>query len=162
MVMELARCTAQPDVKAPITAQLVAKYQVLDEELSPHHVKCGGIVEEFLHAGPYTCSFKVQGMEFDIEKKYVIDSTGHLQEFRQYLAEGPLIYGPKELAEDSVFMRYEGLTNFHIALADDARSVLDGSDSIAIERIFPAEKLILARRSVHLTRGRRFIYQYQE
>lgn len=162
MLLGLTGCTTQLDTKLPITARITAKYQVLDEELSPHHSKCGDIVKEFLQAGPYTCSFKVQGLEFDIEREYIVDHMGRLQEFRTYLAEGPVIYSTKELATDSAFMRYEGLRNFHIVFIDNARRILDGSDTTTIERIFPAEKLILACRSAHLIRGRRFIYQYQE
>ncbi len=162
MIIGLASYVTQSDVKIPVTSRLVAKYQVLDEEMSPHHTKCGDIVKEFLQADSYTCSFKVQELEFDIENKYVVDSTGHLQEFRTYLAEGPVAYSLEELAEDSTFMRDKNLDRFHIALINNAQSILDGSDTIHIERVFPAEKLILAYRSAHLTPGRRFIYQYQE
>jgi hypothetical protein len=162
VIIGLANCTIQPDAKLPVTARLIAKYQVLDEKISPRHTKCGDIVKEFLQSDPYTCSFKVQGLEFDIENKYVVDSAGHLQKFLTYLAEGPVIYSREELAVDSGFMRYMGLRNFHIALAGNVRSILDGKDTIAIERIFPVEKLILARSSAHIMSGRRFIYQYQE
>ncbi|MBD2766768.1 hypothetical protein IC235_02545 [Hymenobacter sp. BT664] len=156
------RCTTQPDTKLPITARLVAKYQVLDEDLSPNNAKCDNIVEEFLQAGPYACSFKVQDLEFDIEDKYIVDSTGHIQKYYSYLAEGPVIYGPKEFAAEPNLMHSNGLDNFYIALVANLGSIIDSSDTIAIEQVFPAEKLILARRSAHLMRGRRFIYQYQE
>jgi hypothetical protein len=152
---------SQPSNSVPITARLVAKYQVLDEVLSPQITNCAGVIKEFLKAGPYACSFKVQGLEFDIEYKYVADTKGHLKEFWPYLAEGPDRFTFAELKKDSGYLKYRNLGKFHLALSSDRTSVLDGANQVFIERIYPVEKLILARKDAHTLKGRRFIYQYR-
>lgn len=155
------QCCEQPTNRIPAGARLIAKYQVLDEIISPHHVKCGGIIQDFLKASPYTCSFVVQGLEFDVEYKYVVDTQGYLKEFQPYLAEGPVIHTIAELREDNAYLKYERLSDFHISFNPARMSILDGKRVITIERVFPAEKLILARKDVHTPKGRRFLYQYQ-
>ncbi|HET9504429.1 MAG TPA: hypothetical protein VFO93_12880 [Hymenobacter sp.] len=161
LLFSLALSVNQPPSSVPITARLIAKYQVLDEVLSPQHTKCSGEIKEFLKAGPYDCSFKVQGLEFDIEYKYVADAKGNLQEFWPYLPEGPDVLTIAELRKDGRSLKYHKLENFHLALSPDRISVLDGRQQVFIERIYPAEKLILARKDAHTSKGRRFIYQYQ-
>jgi hypothetical protein len=161
LLLLIVGCQQQSAPKAPNKARLVAKYKVLDETISPEHVKCGDIVIDFLDASPYTCSFKVQGLEFDIEDKYVVNAEGHLKEFSSYVAEGPISYSIDELKADTLFLRYNQLDNFHISLVNEGQAILDGIDTLAIERIFPIEKLLLARRKASTPKGRRFIYQYQ-
>jgi len=152
---------SQPPSSVPITARLVAKYQVLDEVLTPQHTKCSGEIKEFCKAGPYDCSFKAQGLEFDIEYKYVADTKGNLKEYWTYLPEGPGISTIAELRKDGHSLKYRKLENFHLAFSSDRTSVFDGARQVFIERIYPAEKLILARKDAHTPKGRRFLYQYQ-
>jgi hypothetical protein len=152
---------SQPPSSVPITARLVAKYQVLDEVLSPQIAKCSGDIKEFLKASPYDCSFKVQGLMFTIEYKYVADTKGNLKEYWPYLPEGPDISTIAELRKDARSLKYHQLEGFHLALSSDRTRILDGANQVFIERIYPAEKLILARKDVHTPKGRRFLYQYR-
>jgi hypothetical protein len=161
LTLLLVKQTDKPIASVPAEAHLIAKYQVLDEVLSPRHTKCSGELKEFLKAGPYDCSFKVQGLEFDIEYKYVADAKGNLKEFWPYLPEGPDISTIAELRKDGNSLKYYKLENFHLTLSADRTNVLDGTHQIFIERIYPAEKLILARKDAHTPKGRRFLYQYQ-
>jgi hypothetical protein len=157
----LVKQTDKPIASVPTEAHLIAKYQVLDEVLSPHHTKCVGAIKDFLKAGPYACSFRVQGLEFDIEYKYVVDAKGNLKEFWPYMPEGPDVSTIAELRKDGSSMKYYKLENFHLALSPGRTSVLDGTHQVFIERIYPSEKLILARKDAHTPKGRRFLYQYQ-
>jgi hypothetical protein len=152
---------SQPSSSVPITARLVAKYQVLDEVLSPQIDKCSGEIKEFLKAGPYDCSFKLQGLKFTIEYKYVADAKGNLKEYWPYLPEGPDIATIAELRKDSRSLKYHKLENFYLALSPDRTRLFDGARQVFIERIYPAEKLILARKDAHTPKGRRFLYQYR-
>jgi hypothetical protein len=161
LLFPLASRTSQPLATIPATARLVAKYQVLDEVLSPQLTKCSGEIKQFLKAGPYDCSFKVQGLEFDIEYKYVADTKGDLKAFWTYLPEGPDISTVAELRKHSRSLKYYQLENFHLAFSSDSTRVLDGVRQVSIERIYPAEKLILARKDAHTPKGRRFLYQYR-
>jgi hypothetical protein len=161
LLSSLVYHVSQPPNSVPITARLVAKYQVLDEVLSPQIAKCSGEIKEFLKAGPYDCSFKVQGLEFDIEYKYVADAKGNLKEFWPYLSEGPDVLTIAELRKDVIYLKYRNLENFHLALSSDRTSIFDGAHQVFIERIYPAEKLILARKDARTPKGRRFLYHYQ-
>lgn len=161
LLSSLVTHVSQSPSSVPITARLVAKYQVLDEVLSPQHTKCSGEIKEFLKAGPYDCSFKVQGLEFDIEYKYVADTKGSLKEYWPCLPEGPDISTIAELRKHSRSLKYYQLENFHLAFSSDRTNVLDGANQVFIERVYPAEKLILARKDAHTPKSRRFIYQYQ-
>ncbi|RZJ86077.1 MAG: hypothetical protein EOO60_13925 [Hymenobacter sp.] len=155
--------TTQPVIQVPTTARLIAKYQVLDEVISPYHANCAsaGTVKDFLQSGPYACSFKLHGLEFDVEYKYVVDATGHLQEFQPYLSEGPDVLTSTELRKDVVYLKHRKLENFHLAFTSARTSILDGTQTVIIERIYPAEKLILARKDAQTPKERRFIYQYK-
>jgi hypothetical protein len=161
LLFPLAPRTSQPLATIPAAARLVAKYQVLDEVLSPHIARCSGEIKEFCKAGLYDCSFKVQGLEFDIEYKYVADAKGNLKEYWPYMPEGPDVSTIAELRKDGSSLKYLKLENFHLALSSDRTSVFDGAHQVFIERIYPAEKLILARKDAYMPKGRRFIYQYQ-
>ncbi|RZL10438.1 MAG: hypothetical protein EOO62_13125 [Hymenobacter sp.] len=161
LLLPLTLRTSQPVDTIPDTARLVAKYQVLDEVLSPHIATCPGEIKEFLKASTYACSFKVQGLEFDIEYKYVADAEGNLKEFWPYMPEGPDVLTIAELKKDATYLKYEKLENFHLAFNPARTSILDGNQMVTIERTYPTEKLLLACRDAHTPKGRRFIYQYQ-
>jgi hypothetical protein len=134
---------------------------VLDEVLSPHITKCSGEIKEFLKASTYACSFKVQGLEFDVEYKYVADAKGNLKEFWSYLPEGPDVFTITELRKDTVYLKHNKLADFYLAFAPDRTSLVDGTHKVVIEKIYPAEKLLLARKDAYTPKGRRFLYQYK-
>ncbi|TLM90107.1 hypothetical protein [Hymenobacter jeollabukensis] len=72
------------------------------------------------------------------------------------------MFSIEELRRDTTSMRYNGLNNFHVGVLDDARAVVDGPDTLLIERRFPREKLLLAKQTASLAAdGRRLIYQYR-
>jgi hypothetical protein len=161
MATSLLGCSPSAMNQLPANAKLLAKYRVLDERMSLGVVKCDEKRDEFLQASRYACSFKLQGLEFVIERKYVVDSTGHLTEYWPYHAEGPEVRTRQELARDTSLARSEGVTHFHIAFAGP-KSLVDGPDTAVITRIFPAEHLLCTARSAQDSlNGRRLIYQYQ-
>jgi hypothetical protein len=158
----LVSCSGQVEKQVPVNARIIAKYRLLDEYMSPEITKCGNdIRKEFLESGRYECAFKLSGLEFIIEKKYIVDRLGELKEYWPYHAEGPEILTRKELARDSSFARSEGLNGFYLSLVNRS-AVVDGRDTVAITRVFPKEKLIFTTRSARDSAdGRRIIYQYQ-
>ncbi|GAB3837402.1 hypothetical protein [Hymenobacter jeollabukensis] len=57
----LAACESPKPANTAVPLQLVAKYRVLDERLSPQHTKCAQKVKSFLAADAHDCSFTVRG-----------------------------------------------------------------------------------------------------
>jgi hypothetical protein len=157
----LLGCSRRAAEQPPVHARITAKYRVLDERMSPDFVKCAEKRKEFLQAGPYACSFKLSGLEFVIERKFVLDSSGHLLEYWPYHAEGPEIYTQQDLARNPSLRREEGLDDFHITFIG-TKAIADGLDTVEITRVFPKERLLFTRRSAQDSlNGRRLIYQYQ-
>ena len=156
----LVSCSHGITERIPLNSKIIAKYRVLDEYMSPGFVKCSEERREFSNAGPHDCSFKLYGLEFVIERKYLVDSIGKLKEYWPYHAEGPEIFTRQELEKDTSLMQSEGLNNFHISANE--KVVIDGRDTVAITRVFPKERLLFTDRSTKdSVSGRRIIYQYQ-
>jgi hypothetical protein len=160
LLLLLAQCTPKGTETAPALPQLVAKYRVLDEHLSPGHVSCSGTVREFLAAGPSACSFRVGGMEFDIQDKFAVDATGHLRAYWSYHSEGPVEYSLADLRQDEFLAQQVGIGTFRVAWLPGG-ALLDGGDTLVVETRYPAEKLLLAKRTAHTPVGHRVLYQYQ-
>lgn len=157
----IVSCSHGVTERIPLNSRITAKYRVLDEGMSPGFTKCSGKRREFLNAGRYDCSFKLYGLEFVIERKYLVDSIGRLKEYWPYHAEGPEIVTRQEWEKDTSLMQSEGLNNFHISFANE-KVIIDGRDTVAITRVFPNERLLFTVRSTKDSVGeRRIIYQYK-
>ncbi|PKB45222.1 hypothetical protein AX016_3460 [Cellulophaga sp. RHA19] len=89
--------------RVPKSARITVKYRVLDEEISPNNINCAYRVASYLQMKDNDCSFKIEEFEFDIERKYVLNSNGSLKEYWMYLAEGPLTYSMEQLNDDLKF-----------------------------------------------------------
>ena len=139
--------------------QIVAKYRVLDENLSPTHDKCSEIIVPFLEMGRYDCSFKLEHFEFDIERKIILDSAGYLLEEWIYIAEGPMVYDLSMIGEDKALSIYLGINKLPIYMDDN--KVIDGLDTLKVTRVFTEQKLVWVKNSPNLLKGRRLLYQYQ-
>lgn len=153
-------CTPPP---LPADAKIIAKYRVLDEELSPIHEKCGEEVKDFLKMQEYECSFLLNEDEFDIERKWLVDKRGQVHEFWRYLAEGPLVYSHSDIMNDWGLKEDEVIAiGSQIRLSEDLQYVIDNEDSLWIERYFLTEQLIFTQRPEELKRDRRrLIFEYQ-
>jgi hypothetical protein len=144
------------------STELIAKYQTLDEKISPNHSKCSDIVHEFEKMDKYDCSFKIDNYEFDIEKKFVLDKNGNLNEYWTYKAEGPLTYSLEELESDPKFLEIIGGTELNITLSQDGKYIWDNGDTLEIEKIFSDQNLILIKQSGNIKRnGRRLLFEYK-
>ncbi|MDO6490513.1 MULTISPECIES: hypothetical protein [unclassified Cellulophaga] len=148
--------------RVPKSAKISVKYKVLDEEISPNNINCAYRVASYLQMKDNDCSFKIEEFEFDIERKYVLNSNGSLKEYWMYLAEGPLTYSMEQLNDDLKFKSYEELNNFNIKIAEDRTAIIDNNTTFKIERIFKKEKLILIEKGNNeILEGRRILYAYK-
>lgn len=142
--------------------EITVKYQTLDEKNSPNNINCADEIREYKKMNKYDCSFQVEDFEFDIEKKYILDSNGNIKEYWRYKSEGPLIYKIDELKSDSKFLKYTGETELNIRLLENRQQILDKEDTLTIERIFQEEKLILIKKEGDIKKnGRRLLFEYK-
>jgi hypothetical protein len=140
--------------------KIVAKYVVLDEELSPDHVKCVEEIKEFLKMDVNDCSFLLDNKEFDIEEKFVLDNSGQLKEYWRYKPMGPLTYDLEDLRSDKKFSDMIGADKIKINSSPD--QIFDSGDTLIIEKIYHEEKLIFVERKSELkNKQRRLIFEFE-
>lgn len=154
-------CASQKDYTISQNAFVVSKYLVLDEKLSPQITNCARAIPDFKDFDN-DCSFLLDKMEFDVQEKYNVDTYGKLKEYLRYKSEGALFYTLEDLKTDTIYYNSLGLKNFNLAFSEDKKYIIDSSDTLEIERIFPNEKLIFTKRtSKQIEDKRRVIYQYE-
>ncbi|NPA44258.1 MAG: hypothetical protein GXO49_01865 [Chlorobi bacterium] len=148
--------------KVPDNSILVSKFRVLDEFISPENINCSDTSVPFLEMKEFDCSFSVEDFEFDIERKYLIDDKGKLVKYFKYLSEAPISYSINELNDDLEFRKYENIDSFVIKISKNRANIIDGKDTLKIERIFKKEKLILIEKGYkNEIKGRRILYEYR-
>ena len=141
---------------------IIAKYELLDEELSPKRMNCEEKTLDFLRMGKFDCSFKLENREFDIEKKFVLDELGNGNEYWNYLSEGPVIYTLTELKADKNLFESLSIEKINVSIAKNGLQINDSGETLNIERIYKAEKLIfVVRNKETLKNNKRIIYQYK-
>lgn len=154
-------CSQRPEVQAPAGAVVIAKYQVLNEYLSPAHYKCAEPAVEFLQMDPYDCSFRLGRSEFDIEYKILFDTLGRTMSYWRYLPEGPLVYSITDLEKDTVLRNALHINAGHIRISANRQHIIDGKDTFQMEEVFVKEKLLLVRSSDAREKGRCVFFLYQ-
>lgn len=158
-ILFLSSCS--PSSLSPNT-KLIIKYQTLDEIRSPKHSKCSEKILPFRQIGRTDCSFTVDNLEFDIEKKYVLDSVGNTIEYWSYKAEGPVIATKNDLYQDTSILNYRPGTKRLVNVLDNGSQIVDKGDTLMIQRVFRAQQLILMKKKGYAKEnGRRILYQYQ-
>lgn len=163
MLLVICSCTSK---KIGGNIQIKAILITLDEAISPNHVKCSDEVHYYDEMKPYECAFKIANYEFDIEDKFILDRTGRIVEFWNYLAEGPLINKRSAFEETAISWEdYLGLDkgHFDIQFLKDRNTFLIDGDRLAVEAIFEAQGLILMQKNHNFhSKGRRIIFEYKE
>lgn len=140
--------------------EIIAKYQTLDEQISPNHSKCDDSVKEFNKMNTYACSFRLHQFEFDIESKFLLNADGDVESYWRYLSEGPVVY-EHDWKDDSKLVESIGGCERNIRLHND-KQIIDGVDTFSIEKVFKNYQLIMVEKNASMLRGRRVFYQYQK
>lgn len=145
----------------PANSRIVAKYSVHNAAGSAVQVNCraNAPLYDFLEMGKYDCSFKLKGIEYDIENKFVLDTAGYLVEDWLYLAEGPLVYDLEMIGKDKALESYLGLSRLPIYIYQN--KVIDAGDTLEVVAVFSREKLLWVTDSIHRSKGRIMMYQYE-
>ena len=157
ILLSILSCNKEVNHVLDENTQIKVKYQTLDETISPNHSKCSDEIRDFKKMGKYDCSFQIENFEFDIEKKYILNKNGNIKEYWIFKSEGPLIYNIKELKLDPKFLKSIGGNELNIGLLKNGHQILDGGDTLTIEKIFLEEKLILMKKKRDTKKNKRRI-----
>ncbi len=121
---------------------------------------CSHEINPFSKMDIHDCSFSLENKNYHIRDKYFFDTKGMLHEYWTYLPEGPLTYSLEQLNSDPKFFESIGGKNLSVELIGD--KIIDGIDTLKIERILQSEGLIFVIDKMELRkRGKRSIYQYE-
>ena len=162
ILLTIFSCNRQVTNSLNSGIKIIVKYQTLDENISPDHIKCSDEIRAFDKMNEYDCSFRLGNDEYDIEKKFILDERSILKEYWVYKSEGPLIYQIAELKSDSDFLKSIGNTKWYVDILGNGRQIVCNGDTLTIERVFSKERLILIKQgeSIKKTR-RRMFFEYK-
>lgn len=143
-------------------SKIIAKYQTLDETISPAHAKCSDEIKVFDKMNAYDCSFRLGNDEYDIEKKFILDERSTLKEYWVYKSEGPLIYQIDELRLNPAFLKSIGNTKWYVDILGNGQQIVCSGDTLTIEKVFSKEKLILIKQGESIKKAkRRIFFEYE-
>ena len=160
----LLGCRQKEEPQLNSSIQLVTLYQVLDEHISPQHVKCSyEDPKKIVEMDKYACSFKLGDYEFDLEEKLIFDASGNLEEYWTYKSEGPLTYSRQDLESDPKFLDHIGGMNLNVKFDSKEKVILLNHKKLIIEKVFPNQKILLIKFDEKvIKKGRRILLEYQE
>ncbi len=157
----IAGCTTE-NITIPENAKITAMYIVHDEKHSPNLSKCSDIKNDFLVASKHPCTFTMEGYEFDIEDKYILNEHGELTEFWNYLSEGPVVSKIEELKNDKNYLKSIGGEHITVKWGINKKVIITEKDTLKIEKIFPTYQLIWIEQNEETKKnGRRILIEYR-
>lgn len=146
--------------KVPDNANIIAKYIVFDEYISPYLDVCADDTIPSFRENTDYCLFSIDTMVFATEYKIVLNDEAHMVQFHTHTSTGNIDYEKFNIEKN--FKDPEKLNglDFWIRFSEDRDKVIDGTDTLEIERVFTKDKVIFTERK-NEKKGRRFIYEYK-
>jgi hypothetical protein len=148
--------------KVKLSEQVIIseRFEVLDESTSKEQIWCEEVVKDFLEINEYDCSFKIDGIEYDIRKRVFIGMNGKLMEYWTYRSEGPVTYSMDDLKSDPKFFESTGLKDFNLNLLNNI-TIATSIATLEIDQIHPEYKLIVCKQNENLEKRKsKIIYKY--
>lgn len=144
----------------PLDIKIISQCTTRDEKESPIFTNCAREIKSF--DGTYNCSFTLEGLEFDINKRFLFDKEGNLSAYWIYKAEGTLTYTIAELKQDPLFFQHIGDYKKNLRLSDNKRQLISNQYTLDIERIYTKQKLIMTKQhSELLQQNQRIFFEYE-
>jgi hypothetical protein len=154
----LIGCTHK--IEVPENSKIVTKYTVFDENISPKLNVCtNDTIRDFKDFEGWECMFKLGESIFEVEYKIVLSKDGHMTEFHNHTVTENIDYRKLGIKRDTLNPNKLNGNDIYIKFSNDRNKVIDGSDSLEIEKIYPAEKLVFVKETDK--NRRRHIYEYK-
>ena len=146
-------------LQVPMNSQIFAKHIVFDENITSKILKTTNIevaVEEFTKRKESHSVFKFENKIYKSEFNFILYPDGTLHRLLSQCDDEPEIYS-KIINPLNIDRKTIGV-NFLIKLSKSHREIIDGKDTLIIEKIYPKEKLILVKQQND--KGRITFYEY--
>lgn len=150
----------EPKIGIPENSKLVARYTVFDEYISPRLNVCPGDTIPAFSDNSHDCLFRLDTLLFETEFRIGLNDEGNMKTLDMHSVTKNIDYERFGLEKDTTNWDTANGKDFWIRLPKQRDKIIDGIDTLEIERIFPNEKLIFVERR-NEKKGRRFIYQYE-
>jgi hypothetical protein len=152
----LASCNKSLEI--PKDSQIFAKHIFFDEHQTP---KIAGTtdIEEFTKHEEYHDTFKLNNRIFTSEYTFTLHPDGSLHRAYYYVGNNSKIYSKIGLDTLNIVKSEVG-KNFWIKISKSRTQIIDGKDTLDIEKIYPKEKLILVKQQKY--QGRVTFYEYKK
>jgi hypothetical protein len=148
------------NVEVPENSKIVAKYVVLNEQISPLTKACAeDSPKQFTKMNSWDCSFKLEEYTFDVEKKLTLNDNGNMIKMAILPIEEYIDYTKYGISKDTTDYKKISGNDIIIKLSESRKTIVDYPDTLVIEKVFPNEKLIFVENTK--IKGKRFIYQYK-
>jgi len=148
-------------LEVPKNSQLFAKHIVFDENITDKVLKTTNIevdVEEFTENKESHPVFKLENKIFKSEFNFILYPDGTLHKLQCQCLDEPEIYS--KIIDSLNINRKTIGANFLIKLSKSHSEIIDGKDTLSIEKIYPKEKLILVKQQKY--KGRIIFYEYRK
>lgn len=146
--------------EVPENSNLVAKYIVFDELISPKLKVCtDDTIVGFKDKGT-DCMFKLEDFVFEIEHIITLDKNGHMVKFENHTVTDRIDYEKFDLERDTTDPKKLKGHDISIRFSPSKKEIIDGADTLKIERVFLTEKVLFVERK-NVKKGRRNIYEYE-
>lgn len=157
----LSNCSVnQENYTIPKDAYIISKYSTFDEIGFKLCADDSPNFEDFNYEKD--CAFILDEKEYGLSRQFRANNKGEFIEYVHYLPEGSLFHSLKDLEADTTYYNLLGLKNFNLSFSEDKKYIIDSSDTLEIECVFPNEKLIFTKKtSKQIENKRRVIYQYE-
>lgn len=146
--------------KIPQDSYIITRYTVFDEIISPKLNVCpSDSIYNFTENNGEDCLFRLEENIFEVEFKITLSTKGHMIKLDQHSVTNKIDYKKFGIVKDSTDYRKVKGDDFFIRFSKSKNEIIDGIDTLTIEKIFPNEKLIFVE-NTNAKKGRRHIYQY--
>ena len=149
-------------LEVPKNSQLFAKHIVFNENISSKIIATTEkeiVVEEFTKRKESHPIFKLDNKIYKSEFSFTLYPDGTLHRVYSQCDDEHEIYSKIGVDTLNINQKTIGI-NFFIKLTESHRQIIDGKDTLNIEKIYPKEKLILVKEQKD--KGRITFYEYKK
>lgn len=147
-------------IEIPENSKLIAKYTVFDEYISPNLNVCPGDTILAFNDSNGDCIFRLDTLLFETEFKQGLNDQGYMSTLDSHTVTKNIDYKKFGIEKDTTNWEKVRGNDFWIRFSEQHDKIIDGIDTLEIQRVFPNEKLIFVE-SRNEKKGRRFIYEYE-
>jgi len=161
LICSLSLLSCKQKNEIPQDSYIITRYTVFDENISPKLNVCpSDSIYNFTENNGEDCLFRLEENIFEVEFKMTLSKEGHMIKLDQHSVTNKIDYEKFGIVKDSTdFNKLKG-NDFFIRFSKSKNEIIDGIDTLNIERIFAKEKLIFVENK-NSKKGRRYIYQYK-